>query len=109
MSKRVFSVWATRLSATKGLVFRFFLDVKQQQGIDRLSATKGLVFRFFFGRQTAARYRQVKVLEFFDFSGPREESGYKLRLVAGIATSALVNGGSQSEVPAPVKVAAYWH
>nr|GFA84244.1 zinc finger, CCHC-type [Tanacetum cinerariifolium] len=29
------------------------------------------------------------------------ESGYKLRLVAGIATSALVNGGSQSEVPAP--------
>ncbi|GKA24740.1 hypothetical protein Tco_0710773, partial [Tanacetum coccineum] len=35
------------------------------------------------------------------------ESGYELRLVAGIATSALVKGCSRSEVPAYVKVAAY--
>nr|GEV14457.1 zinc finger, CCHC-type [Tanacetum cinerariifolium] len=35
------------------------------------------------------------------------ESRYELRLVAGIATSALVKGCSQSEVPAQVKVAAY--
>nr|GEV13649.1 hypothetical protein [Tanacetum cinerariifolium] len=35
------------------------------------------------------------------------ESGYELRLVAGIATSVLVNGGSQSEVPTQVKVVAY--
>ncbi|GJU13463.1 hypothetical protein Tco_1135859 [Tanacetum coccineum] len=35
------------------------------------------------------------------------ESRYELRLVAGIATSALVKGGSWSEVPAHVKVVAY--
>ncbi|GJX93119.1 hypothetical protein Tco_0347705 [Tanacetum coccineum] len=35
------------------------------------------------------------------------ESGYELRLVAGIATGALVKGGSRFEVPAQVKVAAY--
>ncbi|GJV97103.1 hypothetical protein Tco_1548680 [Tanacetum coccineum] len=35
------------------------------------------------------------------------ESRYKLRLVAGIATGALVKGGSRSEVPAQVEVAAY--
>ncbi|GKD24475.1 hypothetical protein Tco_1230689, partial [Tanacetum coccineum] len=35
------------------------------------------------------------------------ESGYELRLVAGIATSALAKGYSRSEVPAQVKVAAY--
>ncbi|GJZ74049.1 hypothetical protein Tco_0638195, partial [Tanacetum coccineum] len=35
------------------------------------------------------------------------ESRYELRLVAGIATSALVKGGSRSEVSAQVKVATY--
>ncbi|GJZ61920.1 zinc finger, CCHC-type containing protein [Tanacetum coccineum] len=35
------------------------------------------------------------------------ESGYELSLVAGIATGALVNGGSWSEVPAQVEGAAY--
>nr|GEY68212.1 hypothetical protein [Tanacetum cinerariifolium]GEY73773.1 hypothetical protein [Tanacetum cinerariifolium] len=35
------------------------------------------------------------------------ESIYELRLVAGIATSAFVKGGSRFEVPAQVKVAAY--
>ncbi|GJS67328.1 hypothetical protein Tco_0681892 [Tanacetum coccineum] len=35
------------------------------------------------------------------------ESGYKLSLVAGIATGALVKGGSRSEVPALVEGAAY--
>nr|GEX90198.1 ribonuclease H-like domain-containing protein [Tanacetum cinerariifolium] len=35
------------------------------------------------------------------------ESGYELRLVEGIATSALVKGCSRSEVPAQVKVATY--
>nr|GEZ26787.1 zinc finger, CCHC-type [Tanacetum cinerariifolium] len=35
------------------------------------------------------------------------ESGYELRLVAGIATGALVKGCSRSEVPAQVKVATY--
>ncbi|GJT82586.1 hypothetical protein Tco_1056928 [Tanacetum coccineum] len=35
------------------------------------------------------------------------ESGYELRLVAGIATGALVKGCSRSEVPAQVKVDAY--
>nr|GEU93094.1 hypothetical protein [Tanacetum cinerariifolium] len=35
------------------------------------------------------------------------ESRYELRLVAGIATGALVKGGSRSEVPTQVKVAAY--
>ncbi|GKA55084.1 hypothetical protein Tco_0754033 [Tanacetum coccineum] len=35
------------------------------------------------------------------------ESRYELRLVAGIATGALVKGGSRSEVPAQVEVAAY--
>ncbi|GJV76438.1 hypothetical protein Tco_1508022 [Tanacetum coccineum] len=36
--------------------------------------------------------------------GLLKESGYELRLVAGIATSALVKGCSRSEVPAQVKV-----
>nr|GEU95378.1 retrovirus-related Pol polyprotein from transposon TNT 1-94 [Tanacetum cinerariifolium] len=35
------------------------------------------------------------------------ESRYELRLVEGIATGALVKGGSQSEVPTQVEVAAY--
>ncbi|GJS02149.1 hypothetical protein Tco_0318657 [Tanacetum coccineum] len=35
------------------------------------------------------------------------ESIYELRLVVGIATGALVKGGSRSEVPAQVEVAAY--
>nr|GEY66652.1 zinc finger, CCHC-type [Tanacetum cinerariifolium] len=35
------------------------------------------------------------------------ESRYELKLVAGIATGALVKGGSRSEVPAQVEVAAY--
>ncbi|GKC83500.1 hypothetical protein Tco_1139217 [Tanacetum coccineum] len=35
------------------------------------------------------------------------ESRYELRLVAGIATSALVKGCSRFEVPERVKVAAY--
>nr|GEY85653.1 hypothetical protein [Tanacetum cinerariifolium] len=35
------------------------------------------------------------------------ESRYELRLVAGIATSALVKGGFRSEVPAQVEVVAY--
>nr|GEZ22265.1 zinc finger, CCHC-type [Tanacetum cinerariifolium] len=39
--------------------------------------------------------------------GRLTESRYKLRLVAGIATGALVKGGSRSEVPAQVEVAAY--
>ncbi|GKE31289.1 hypothetical protein Tco_1450611 [Tanacetum coccineum] len=38
---------------------------------------------------------------------PLTESGYELRLVAGIATGALVKGYSRSEVLAQVKVAAY--
>nr|GEY40497.1 hypothetical protein [Tanacetum cinerariifolium] len=40
-------------------------------------------------------------------NGLLTESGYELRLVAGIATGALVKGCSWSEVPAHVKVAAY--
>ncbi|GKC59405.1 zinc finger, CCHC-type containing protein [Tanacetum coccineum] len=35
------------------------------------------------------------------------ESGYELRLVAGIAIGALVKGGSRSKVPAQVEVVAY--
>ncbi|GJR17858.1 hypothetical protein Tco_0966385 [Tanacetum coccineum] len=35
------------------------------------------------------------------------ESGYELSLVAGIATSALVKGGSRSEVPVQVEGAVY--
>ncbi|GKC28830.1 hypothetical protein Tco_1036124, partial [Tanacetum coccineum] len=35
------------------------------------------------------------------------ESRYELRLVAGIATGALVKGGSRSEVPSQVEVTAY--
>nr|GEY11396.1 zinc finger, CCHC-type [Tanacetum cinerariifolium] len=35
------------------------------------------------------------------------ESGYELRLVAGVANGALMKGCSQSEVPAQVKVVAY--
>nr|GEV10586.1 hypothetical protein [Tanacetum cinerariifolium] len=35
------------------------------------------------------------------------ESRYEIRLVAGIATGALVKGGSWSEVPAQIEVAAY--
>ncbi|GKA17512.1 zinc finger, CCHC-type containing protein [Tanacetum coccineum] len=37
------------------------------------------------------------------------ESGYELRLVAGIFTGALVKGGPRSEVPAHIEVAAYRH
>ncbi|GKC64717.1 hypothetical protein Tco_1097315 [Tanacetum coccineum] len=39
--------------------------------------------------------------------GHLTELGYELSLVAGIATGALVKGGSQSEVPAQVEGAAY--
>ncbi|GJX14085.1 zinc finger, CCHC-type containing protein [Tanacetum coccineum] len=42
-----------------------------------------------------------------DLKGLLTESRYELRLVAGIATRALVKGGSQYEVAAQVKVAAY--
>nr|GFC88630.1 hypothetical protein [Tanacetum cinerariifolium] len=42
-----------------------------------------------------------------DYDVKKNESGYELRLVAGIATSVLVNGGSQSAVPTQVKVVAY--
>nr|GEZ37723.1 ribonuclease H-like domain-containing protein [Tanacetum cinerariifolium] len=37
----------------------------------------------------------------------KNESRYELRLIAGIATGALVKGGSRSKVPAKVEVAAY--
>ncbi|GKB56242.1 hypothetical protein Tco_0912428 [Tanacetum coccineum] len=53
----------------------------------------------------------VQVYVDFDYAMGRSitvmESRYELRLVAGIATGALVKGGSRSEVPAQVKVVAY--
>nr|GEW06933.1 zinc finger, CCHC-type [Tanacetum cinerariifolium] len=47
------------------------------------------------------------VCTILDIASANVESRYELRLVAGIATGALVKGGSRSEVPAQVEVAAY--
>nr|GEW79178.1 zinc finger, CCHC-type [Tanacetum cinerariifolium] len=66
----------------------------------------GMLDNFDRGLQTA-----VQVFVDFDYALRRSiavmESIYELRLVVGIATSALVKGGSRSEVPAQVEVAAY--
>nr|GEY03357.1 retrovirus-related Pol polyprotein from transposon TNT 1-94 [Tanacetum cinerariifolium] len=53
------------------------------------------------GLQTNARKKEIWLKRLLT------ESGYELRLVEGIATSALVKGCSRSEVPAQVKVATY--
>nr|GEX13277.1 crocetin glucosyltransferase, chloroplastic-like [Tanacetum cinerariifolium] len=66
----------------------------------------GMLDKFDRGLQT-----DVQVFVDFDYAMGRSiivmESRYELRLVAGIATGALVKGGSQSEVPAQVEVVAY--
>nr|GEW78893.1 zinc finger, CCHC-type [Tanacetum cinerariifolium] len=66
----------------------------------------GMLDKFDRGLQT-----DIKVFVDFDYAMGRSitvmESRYELRLVADIATGALVKGGSRSEVPAQVEVAAY--
>ncbi|GJX14086.1 hypothetical protein Tco_0205844 [Tanacetum coccineum] len=50
----------------------------------------------------------IQVFVDFDYAMGRSiTSRYELRLVASIATDALVKGGSRSEVPAQVEVATY--
>ncbi|GJR72639.1 reverse transcriptase domain-containing protein [Tanacetum coccineum] len=72
--------------------------------LDIASADVGMLDKFDRGLQT-----DVQV--FVDFYYAMERSinvmGYELRLVAGIATGALVKSCSRSEVPAQVKVASY--
>ncbi|GJV30781.1 hypothetical protein Tco_1391181 [Tanacetum coccineum] len=63
----------------------------------------GILDKFDRGLQTG-----VQVYVDFDYAMGRSiTSRYELRLVAGIATGALVKGGSRSEVPAQVEVVAY--
>nr|GFA40342.1 zinc finger, CCHC-type [Tanacetum cinerariifolium] len=74
--------------------------------LDIASADVGMLDKFNRGLQT-----DVQVFVDFDYVMGRSitimESRYELRLVAGIATGALVKGGFRSEVPAQVEVAAY--
>ncbi|GJR84434.1 hypothetical protein Tco_0155219 [Tanacetum coccineum] len=88
--------------------------------LDIASADVGMLDKFNRGLQT-----DVQVFVDFDYAmaaymtltgawkkkiwlkGLMAESGYELSLVAGIATGALVKGGSRSEVPAQVEGAAY--
>ncbi|GKB03302.1 hypothetical protein Tco_0831391 [Tanacetum coccineum] len=74
--------------------------------LDIACADVGMLDKFDRGLQT-----DVQVFVDFDYVMGRSitviESRYELRLVAGIATGALVKGGSRSEVPAQVEVAAY--
>ncbi|GKD81311.1 hypothetical protein Tco_1348150 [Tanacetum coccineum] len=88
--------------------------------LDIASADVGMLDKFDRGLQT-----DVQVFVDFDYAmaaymtltgawkkeiwlkGLMTESGYELSLVAGIATGALVKGGSRSEVPAQVEGAAY--
>ncbi|GJW64812.1 hypothetical protein Tco_0116696 [Tanacetum coccineum] len=88
--------------------------------LDIASADVGMLDKFDRGLQT-----DVQVFVDFDYAmaaymtltgswkkkiwlkGLMAESGYELSLVAGIATGALVKGGSRSEVPAQVEGAAY--
>ncbi|GJZ43332.1 hypothetical protein Tco_0590587 [Tanacetum coccineum] len=67
--------------------------------LDIASADVGMLDKFDRGLQT-----DVHVFVDFDYA---MESGYELGLVAGIATGALVKGGSRSEVPTQVEGAAY--
>ncbi|GJW40889.1 zinc finger, CCHC-type containing protein [Tanacetum coccineum] len=83
--------------------------------LDIASADVGMLNKFDLGLQT-----DVHVFVDFDYAMGRSitrygfmiqgcagKSGYALSLVAGIATGALVKGGSRSEVPAQVEGAAY--
>ncbi|GJX29709.1 zinc finger, CCHC-type containing protein [Tanacetum coccineum] len=90
--------------------------------LDIASADMGMLDKFDRGLQT-----DIQVFVDFDYAmakaaymtltgawkkeiwlkGLLAESGYELSLVAGIATGALVKGGSRSEVPAQVEGAAY--
>nr|GEW78144.1 zinc finger, CCHC-type [Tanacetum cinerariifolium] len=83
--------------------------------LDIASADVGMLDKFDYGLQTyALSTTEVGYMTFIEawkkkiwLKGLLTESRYELRLVAGIATGALVKGGSQSEVPAQVEVAAY--
>ncbi|GKB29924.1 hypothetical protein Tco_0869325 [Tanacetum coccineum] len=66
------------------------------QHMEALSTTKAVYITF-----TEAWKKEIWL------KGLLTESRYELRLVAGIATGALVKGGSRSEVPAQVEVVAY--
>nr|GEY22614.1 zinc finger, CCHC-type [Tanacetum cinerariifolium] len=66
------------------------------QYMEALSTTKAIYMTF-----TEARKKEMWLKVFLT------ESGYELRLVAGIDTGALVKGCSRSEVPSHVKVVAY--
>ncbi|GJR11395.1 NAD(P)H-quinone oxidoreductase subunit K [Tanacetum coccineum] len=74
--------------------------------LDIASADVGLLDKFDRRLQT-----DVQVFVDFDYAIGRSitvmESRYNLRLVSCIATGALVKGGSRSEVPAQVDIAAY--
>ncbi|GJY47258.1 zinc finger, CCHC-type containing protein [Tanacetum coccineum] len=69
--------------------------------LDIASADVGMLDKFDRGLQTDAWKKEIWL------KGLLAESGYELSLVAGIATGALVKGGSRSEVLAQVKGAAY--
>ncbi|GKE04706.1 hypothetical protein Tco_1396724, partial [Tanacetum coccineum] len=77
--------------------------------LDIASADVGMLDKFDRGLQT-----DVQVFVDFDYAMGRSITvmgrsitRYELRLVAGITTGALVKGGSRSEVPTQVEVAAY--
>ncbi|GJR65575.1 hypothetical protein Tco_0011640 [Tanacetum coccineum] len=79
--------------------------------LDIASADVGMLDKFDRGLQTDVQ-RHIMTLtgswkKKIWLKGLMAESGYELSLVAGIATGALVKGGSRSEVPAQVEGAAY--
>nr|GEX86523.1 chitinase 2-like [Tanacetum cinerariifolium] len=69
---------------------------------DIASADVGMLDKFDHGLQTDVQ-REIWL------KGLLTDSRYELRLVVGIATDALVKGGSRSEVPAQVEVVVYRH
>ncbi|GKC90695.1 hypothetical protein Tco_1151344 [Tanacetum coccineum] len=68
--------------------------------LDIASADVGMLDKFDRGLQTDVQ-KEIWL------KGLLAESEYELSLVAGIATGALVKGGSRSEVPAQVEGVAY--
>nr|GEY32313.1 zinc finger, CCHC-type [Tanacetum cinerariifolium] len=87
------------IASADGINHRVWVDDSMKanlQHMEALSTTKA-------GYMTFTKAWKKKMW----LKGLLTESRYELRLVAGIATCALVKGGSQFEVPTQVEVAAY--
>nr|GEX41265.1 zinc finger, CCHC-type [Tanacetum cinerariifolium] len=93
------------LDKAKGNVLGMEVDKNQSGHTLRVSQSRQ-TYKFLWILTTSWEDRSLS-WEAIWLKGLLTESRYELRLVAGIATGALVKGGSRSEVLAQVEVAAY--